>query len=140
MPGTMSGLHEEVTMFDKKESDIKPEEIHTIIGKESAFEGKLIFDGVVRIDGSFKGTIQSKGKLLVGETAKIEAEIEAGTLILSGDIKGNIVASDRIEIKSRGRFTGNITSPVLVIEEGAEFNGASAMDKNKASSLVKEPS
>lgn len=136
----MSGLHEEVTMFDKKESDIKPEEIHTIIGKESAFEGKLIFDGVVRIDGSFKGTIQSKGKLLVGETAKIEAEIEAGTLILSGDIKGNIVASDRIEIKSRGRFTGNITSPVLVIEEGAEFNGASAMDKNKASSLVKEPS
>lgn len=127
-------------MFDKKESEIKPEEIHTIIGKESAFEGKLIFDGVVRIDGSFKGNIQSKGKLLVGETAKIEAEIETGTLILSGDIKGNIVASDRIEIKSRGRFTGNITSPVLVIEEGAAFNGASTMDKNKASSLVKEPS
>lgn len=125
-------------MFDKKENNVKQEEIHTIIGKESTFEGKLIFDGVVRIDGSFKGEIQSKGKLLVGETAKIEAEIETGSLILSGEIKGNVVANDRIEIKSRGRFTGNITSPVLTIEEGAAFNGTSAMNKNKVPSVKKE--
>ncbi len=126
-------------MFDKKEISVKPEEIHTIIGRESSFEGKLVFDGVVRIDGSFKGTIQSKGKLLIGETANLEAEIETGSLILSGEIKGNVTAHDRVEIKSKGRFTGNITSPVLTIEEGAAFNGSSSMETRKTSPLIKEP-
>lgn len=125
-------------MFDKKEINVNPEEIHTIIGRESSFEGKLIFDGVVRIDGTFKGNIQSKGKLLIGETANIEAEIETGSLILSGEIKGNITAYDRVEIKSKGRFTGNITSPVLTIEEGAVFNGASSMETKKPSPLIKD--
>ncbi len=125
-------------MFDKKKDDIKSEEIHTIIGKESSFEGKLVFDGIVRIDGSFKGNVQSKGKLLVGETSNIEADIEIGSIILSGEIKGNIVADTIVEIKSKGRFTGNVTSPVLIIEEGAAFNGTSAMDKKKISSHVKE--
>ena len=126
-------------MFDKKENNVTSEEIHTIIGKESSFEGKLVFDGVVRIDGSFKGNIQSKGKLLIGETASLEAEIETGSLILSGEIKGNVTAFDRVEIKSKGRFTGNINTPVLLIEEGASFNGTSSMEVQKISSLVKEP-
>lgn len=125
-------------MFDKKEDNIKSEEIHTIIGKESSFEGKLVFDGIVRIDGSFKGNVQSKGKLLVGEASNIEADIEIGSIILSGEIKGNIIANTIVEIKSKGRFTGNITSPVLIIEEGAVFNGTSAMDKKKISPHVKE--
>jgi|YelNatPaOPRAMG01_1025707.scaffolds.fasta_scaffold09398_8 cytoskeletal protein CcmA (bactofilin family) len=124
-------------MFDKKENIVRAEEIHTIIGKESSFEGKLIFDGVVRIDGSFKGNIQSKGKLLIGETASLEAEIETGSLILSGEVKGNITAYDRVEIKSKGRFTGNIKTVVLVIEEGAIFNGNASMEVQKVSSIVK---
>lgn len=125
-------------MFDKKESAVKPEEIHTIIGKDSAFEGKLIFDGVVRIDGSFKGNIQSKGKLLIGETANIEAEIETGSLILSGEIKGNVTAFERVEIKGKGRFTGNIKTSILIIEEGAFFNGTSSMEVTKTSPIVKK--
>ncbi|MCL4557226.1 MAG: polymer-forming cytoskeletal protein [Deltaproteobacteria bacterium] len=125
-------------MFDKKENNVKPEEIHTIIGKESTFEGKLIFDGVVRIDGIFKGSIQSRGKLLIGESAKIEAEIETGSLILNGEMNGNITAHERVEIKGKGRFTGNINSPSLTIEEGALFNGTSTMDKKKTSTGLKE--
>lgn len=126
-------------MFDKKDNTVRPEEIHTIIGKESSFEGKLVFDGVVRIDGSFKGNIQSKGKLLIGETASLEAEIETGSLILSGEVKGNVTASERVEIKSKGRFTGNIKTSILVIEEGASFNGTSTMEVQKVSSIVKNP-
>jgi cytoskeletal protein CcmA (bactofilin family) len=125
-------------MFDKKENEVRSEEIHTIIGRESSFEGKLVFDGVVRIDGSFKGNIQSKGKLLIGESAVLEAEIETGSLILSGEIKGNIAAASRVEIKSKGRFTGNIKTPILLIEEGASFNGTSSMETQKISSLVKD--
>ncbi len=125
-------------MFDKKENEVRSEEIHTIIGRESSFEGKLVFDGVVRIDGSFKGNIQSKGKLLVGESAVLEAEIETGSLILSGEIKGNIAAANRVEIKSKGRFTGNIKTPILLIEEGASFNGTSSMETQKISSIVKD--
>ncbi|MCL4477742.1 MAG: polymer-forming cytoskeletal protein [Deltaproteobacteria bacterium] len=123
-------------MFDKKETNIKQEEIHTIIGKESAFEGKLVFDGIVRIDGNFKGNINAKGKLIVGETAMIEADIEAVSIILSGEIKGNITASDKIEVRSKGRFTGNISTPSLVIEEGASFNGSSTMGKNNTAPLA----
>ncbi len=125
-------------MFDKKETNVSSEEIHTIIGKESSFEGKLVFDGVVRIDGSFKGTIQSKGKLLIGESAVLEAELETGTLILSGSIQGNVVAFERVEIKGKGRFTGNIKTPVLLIDEGAQFNGTSSMELQKTSSIVKD--
>ncbi len=125
-------------MFDKKETNVSSEEIHTIIGKESSFEGKLVFDGVVRIDGSFKGTIQSKGKLLIGESAVLEAELETGTLILSGSIQGNVIAFERVEIKGKGRFTGNIKTPVLLIDEGAQFNGTSSMELQKTSSIVKD--
>ncbi len=125
-------------MFDKKEGTVSSEEIHTIVGRESSFEGKLVFDGVVRIDGSFKGTIQSKGKLLIGESAVLEAEIETGTLILSGAIQGNVIAFERVEIKGKGRFTGNIKTPVLLIEEGAQFNGTSSMELQKVSSIVKD--
>ena len=123
-------------MFDKKETNVKQEEIHTIIGKESSFEGKLVFDGIVRIDGNFKGNINAKGKLIVGETAIIEADIEAVSIILSGEIKGNITASDKIEVRSKGRFTGNISTPSLVIEEGASFNGSSTMGKSNTAPLA----
>ncbi len=127
-------------MFEKKENDVKREEIHTIIGRESTFEGKLVFDGVVRIDGTFKGNIQSKGKLLIGESAKIEAEIETSSLILNGEMSGNITASDKVEIKGKGRFSGNIHAPSLTVEEGALFNGSSTMDRGKESAIVKEVS
>lgn len=116
--------------------------IHTILGKESEFEGKLSFEGTVRIDGKFAGEIFTKGKLVIGEGAAVNAEIEVDNIIISGEVKGNINAKSRVEIHSPGKLKGNIQTPILIIEEGVIFEGNCQMEKLKEapplSLLVKE--
>jgi len=87
--------------------------------QDSEFKGDLFFKGSFRIDGQFKGTINSDSILVVGETGKVEADINVGYLINNGEIKGNIQAKEKVEINSKGRVIGSITTPKLVIEEGA---------------------
>lgn len=102
-------------------------EIKAFLGPGSKFEGKLFFDEIVRLDGSFKGEIISKDTLIVGETADIEGEVEVGTFILSGRFKGNVKAASRVELRRPARFEGSIETPVLVVEEGVVLNGNLSM-------------
>jgi cytoskeletal protein CcmA (bactofilin family) len=102
-------------------------EINAFLGKDTEFEGKLTFNGAVRIDGRFKGEIFSQGTLIVGESAMIESAIHASHIIISGEIRGNIRADNRIEIHAPGRVFGNIQAPVVVIEEGVIFEGNCSM-------------
>ncbi|HIC84994.1 MAG TPA: polymer-forming cytoskeletal protein, partial [Desulfobacterales bacterium] len=74
------------------------EGINAFLGEDTSFEGKLSFSGTVRLDGQFKGEIFSRGTLIVGDTAKLEATIRVGRLISSGEIKGSIIARERMEI------------------------------------------
>lgn len=115
-------------MFEKKET-VEIEDVHTLLGRESNFEGKLVFDGLVRIDGKFKGEIQTKGKLVVGESALIEAKTEVGTMVLNGEYRGDVVASERIEISKTGKLIGSIKTPILVVEEGGAFDGNCEMER-----------
>ncbi len=87
--------------------------------KDTHIEGDLSFKGSFRIDGSFKGTINSESTLIVGENGKIEAEIKIGYIVVNGEIKGNIQAREKVEINSTGRVIGSVTAPKLVVEEGA---------------------
>ncbi len=87
--------------------------------KDTHIEGDLSFKGSFRIDGSFKGTIDSESTLIVGENGKIEAEIKIGYIVVNGEIKGNIQAKEKVEINSTGRVIGSVTAPKLVVEEGA---------------------
>lgn len=87
--------------------------------KDTHIEGDLRFKGSFRIDGSFKGTIDSESTLIVGENGKIEAEIKIGYIVVNGEIKGNIQAKEKVEINSTGRVIGSVTAPKLVVEEGA---------------------
>ncbi len=102
-------------------------EIKAFLGPGSKFEGKLFFDEIVRLDGTFKGEIISKDTLIVGETADIDGEVEVGTFILSGKFKGNIKANTRVELRRPAKFEGTIETPVLVVEEGVALNGNLAM-------------
>jgi len=108
--------------------------MNALLGKGSEFEGKLSFEGTVQIDGIMKGEVHSKDKLVIGESAKVEAELEIGTAIVSGEVEGNITAKSRIELKSPARVKGNISTPVLIIEEGVTFDGNCSMGGTKSSS------
>lgn len=107
----------------------KNNEINAFLGQDTEFEGKLSFIGAVRVDGRFKGEIFTEGTLIVGESARIESDIRASHIIISGEIRGNIVADDRIEIHSPGKVYGNIQAPVLVIDEGVVFEGHCRMSR-----------
>jgi len=109
----------------------KRDEINAFLGKETEFEGKLSFSGAVRIDGRLKGEIFTEGTLIVGESASLKCNIRVSHIIVSGEIRGNITASDRIEIHAPGKVFGNIQAPTIVIEEGVVFEGNCSMQKIK---------
>ncbi len=113
-------------------------EISTLLGRGSEFEGKLTFEGTVRIDGVLKGEVFSEDVLIVGEGARVEAEIDVGAIIIQGTVIGNIRAKRSIEVLAPGRVNGDVTTPSLQIEKGVIFEGRSFMesfhtpDKSKA--------
>ncbi|HZU85738.1 MAG TPA: polymer-forming cytoskeletal protein [Polyangiaceae bacterium] len=103
-------------------------EITALLGRGTEFEGKLHFEGRVRIDGVFKGEIKSEDTLVIGEGAEIHAEIEVATVIVRGGVvHGNIRAKTAIELHSPGKMIGNLQAPSLFIERGVEFQGSCRM-------------
>jgi cytoskeletal protein CcmA (bactofilin family) len=105
------------------------DQINAFIGKDIEFEGKLTFKGAVRIDGQFTGEIFADGTLIAGESALIKSDIHVSHIIISGEIRGNIIADSRVEIHAPGKVFGNIQSPVIVIDEGVIFEGNCRMQK-----------
>jgi cytoskeletal protein CcmA (bactofilin family) len=103
------------------------DEISAFLGKDTEFEGKFSFTGAVRIDGKFSGEIFSSGTLIVGESAVIKSKVHVGDMILSGEVHGDIVAVNKIEINVPGKLFGNIRTPKLVIKEGVIFEGNCTM-------------
>ncbi len=104
-------------------------EITALLGRGTRFEGKLYFEGRVRVDGIFKGEIKSDDTLIIGDGAEVHAEIDVATVIIRGGVvHGNVRASQSIEIHAPGKLVGNIHSPSLFIERGVEFQGSCRMD------------
>ncbi len=104
-------------------------EITALLGRGTQFEGKLHFEGRVRVDGIFKGEIKSDDTLVIGEGAEVHAEIDVSTVIVrGGQVHGNIRAKQAIEIHAPGKVIGNIHSPSVFIDRGVEFQGSCRMD------------
>jgi cytoskeletal protein CcmA (bactofilin family) len=103
-------------------------DLNALLGRGSEFDGKLTFEGTVRIDGKFTGTIVSNDVLVVGEGAKIAAEISCGTIVVHGEINGNIKARNMVELHHPARVRGNIETPSLMIEKGVMFEGQTKME------------
>jgi len=83
------------------------------------FNGELKFKGTFRVDGFFHGRIESESHLVIGERGKVEAEVHVANVLINGEFRGDMIASDRVEVQSRGRVFGSIQTPKLIIEEGA---------------------
>lgn len=103
------------------------DEINAFLGSGTAYEGKLNFQGSVRVDGSFTGEIQSEGTLIVGKDAKVQGKVWVGQLIMSGHFQGEILASKKVVLHKTANLLGSLNTPVLVIEEGAVMEGQVSM-------------
>lgn len=105
----------------------KPE-FTDLIDEGSEIEGKYTFAGTAVVNGKFQGEIQSSETLIIGEKGVVKANIRAGALIVSGELVGSVVAAERVDIRTRARVIGDIEAPVVVIEEGAFFEGHCRMN------------
>lgn len=101
--------------------------LNALLGAGSVFEGKLHFEGQVRIDGTFTGEITTTDLLVIGEGAKVSATITCGSVEVKGDITGNINASDSITLRATAHVQADIYAPSLTIDKGAVFEGNSRM-------------
>lgn len=99
------------------------EEINAFLGSGTVYQGKLSFQGAVRIDGTFTGEVVSEGSLIIGKDAIIDGVLEVGELILSGTFTGKTRASRRVTIHRTGSFQGELYTEALVVEDGATLDG-----------------
>ncbi|MFN2267411.1 MAG: polymer-forming cytoskeletal protein [Desulfonatronovibrio sp.] len=95
------------------------DEINAFMGMGTSYQGRLVFKGTVRIDGEFEGEIESDGTLIVGNEARVKGTINVAQLVLSGNLEGNLIAQAKVVLYKQANINGKITTPVLVVEEGA---------------------
>ena len=120
----METEHEEKTAQRKG----APEgDIAAFLGTGTEFQGTLTFEGTIRIEGKVSGEVVSQDTLIVGEDAEVDAEVSVGVLVCRGQVKGNVKATDRIELHETSELKGNISTPRLMISEGAVFFGSCEM-------------
>ncbi|CCO23338.1 bactofilin family protein [Maridesulfovibrio hydrothermalis] len=103
------------------------DEINAFLGSGTDYQGKLNFQGAVRIDGNFNGEVESEGTLVVGKEARVEGVLKVGQLVLSGKVHGEVYASEKAVLHKTANLQGNLVTPVLVVEEGAVLEGRVTM-------------
>ena len=99
----------------------------TFLGKDASFKGELSFKGTLCIDGKFEGQISTIDTLIVSHDGVVKGDIQAGNVICEGLVKGNIIASTKVELRQESTVIGDIQSPSLIIEVGAKLDGKCKM-------------
>ena len=129
-------------MFGREKTKAPPaapvSKIETIIGPNAYFRGEIQSDSGVRVDGIVEGDIDITGNLVIGEGAKIVAEIKANNISISGAVKGNI-SGNRVEILETGRVWGDLTINSLLLNEGAYLRGQTTMHGDIEPPLIEPP-
>lgn len=101
------------------------------IDEGSEIEGKYTFSGTVMLNGKFGGEIATTDTLIIGERGVVNAKVRAGTVVIKGELVGNVEATERVELKGSARIFGDLEAPVIVVEEGVLFEGHCRMTKTK---------
>ena len=115
-------------MADIKEVVEDENKIGTVINNDIHFKGTLKFKNSLKIKGSFEGKIETDGHLIIGEEAKVSADIKAGIVAVNGNLNGKINSSKRIELYEHSKTKADLVAPDLVVETGASFNGTCIMN------------
>lgn len=113
---------------DRPASSERYDEITAFLGKGTSFEGRLLFEGVVRIDGHFCGDIFTRDTLVIGPEAVVTAQVDAEVVMVAGRFEGRIRAGTKVEILETGSLRGVVQSPALKIQEGGVFDGTTQME------------
>ena len=124
-------------------SNLDEPKVRSALGPGTVIHGKLSFDAPVSIDGKLSGEIFSSKTLHVGKSGVIDATIEVTALVIRGIVKGSIKVSERVEIRDGGQLLGDVTTPILTMEDGCIFNGSCTMPQatqKKVSDVRKEAS
>ncbi len=127
------------TISSAPSSGGSPTKIETVIGPTANFKGTIQSDGGLRIDGVFEGNIQIAGNLIIGESGKVVAEVNAQNVSVAGAFKGSVKAAGRLEILSSGRVWGDISVASFLIDEGGFFRGQSIMPGEADMPLLEPP-
>lgn len=106
---------------------VAKEELNAFLGSNTVYEGKLVFEGSVHIDGKFTGEISSEGTLVVGKGAVVDGTFHVGELLLSGQLTGEVVAKRRVVVHSSGVLEGRLRTLGLLTEEGGIIEGQITM-------------
>mgnify|MGYP000714894884 CR=1 FL=1 len=97
--------------------------INSIVGEGAKFKGDVSLSGLFRVDGDFQGSIKKADKVLIGRNGRAQCAIHAGTVVVGGVVKGDIVSTKKVVILSTGMVIGNISAPRLMVEDGVVLNG-----------------
>ncbi|MDX1500967.1 MAG: polymer-forming cytoskeletal protein [Thermoanaerobaculia bacterium] len=113
-------------------SDRSRGDLNGFVDAGSHLEGTLRFDDTFRVDGRVTGKVLSDGDLVIGERGEVEGELRVGRIFVSGKVRGSIRAAQRVELAAGARLHGDVETPVLVIEEGAFFEGRCSMERARS--------
>lgn len=109
------------------------------IGRGIEVVGDITFADRLQVDGKVNGKLNSEsGTLIIGETGQLEAQIDVGVCVVHGELQGNLIARSKLEIRRTGRVQGDVITPVLLVEEGATFNGAIRTTHEAGGRLLEE--
>lgn len=124
-------------MFKRRRRSVDRGGLTAFIDEGSEIEGRYTFSGTVMLNGRFKGEISSTDTLIIGGKGIINADIRAGRVLISGEVVGNVSASERVELKRTARVFGDVEAPVVVVEEGVLFEGHCRMTKANPNAEVR---
>jgi cytoskeletal protein CcmA (bactofilin family) len=118
-------------MFERERHDGQAGEAggtSAFLGKGSRISGKVVFEGTGRIEGHVEGEIVAQDTLIIGEGAVVKAKVSGSTIIVHGQVIGDLTARQRLELRTPCKVTGNLVAPSLIVHDGATFEGQCSMN------------
>ncbi len=116
--------------------DSRSSDLTAFIDEGSEIEGKYTFRGTVMLNGKFSGEINSTDSLIIGEKGCVNATVRAGVVLISGEVIGNVFATERVELRGTARVYGDVEAPVVVVEEGVLFEGHCKNTKGRSAEVA----
>jgi cytoskeletal protein CcmA (bactofilin family) len=118
-------------MTDVHNDVLEVDDFDTVLSRDITFSGTLNFEKPFLIQGKFSGNIVARGLLVVDEDAVVEANISAPRVIIRGSVKGDVTATEKVEVTISGALNGNVKAPEIYMENGCTFNGRCTLDAKR---------